>query len=70
MTSLTDTPPLILVADIGASTSRFALAGKADRPEKMLIMRNDEAQSIDDAIERYLIAVGVRPRAAVLAVAA
>ena len=59
----------ILLADIGGTNSRFAFAGASGRPEHVVIIENDTVQSLETAIETYLGRTGVRPRAAVLAVA-
>src|SRR6476619_5250793 len=60
---------LTLLADIGGSKSRFALANSAGRPERILIMDNDTVADLDGAISRYLDETGARPRAAMLAIA-
>src|ERR1700716_4148897 len=54
---------LTLLADIGGSKSRFALANSAGRPERILIMENDTA------VCRYLDETGASPRAATMAIA-
>jgi glucokinase len=59
----------ILVADIGGTTSRFALAGKGERPRDVVVIANDEADSAEDAIASALAKFSARPRRAVLAVA-
>src|SRR5262249_29563608 len=58
-----------LVADIGGSKSRFALAKSAGAPERMLVIENDTVADLDAAVARYLEETGARPRAATLAVA-
>ncbi|HEY7664385.1 MAG TPA: glucokinase [Xanthobacteraceae bacterium] len=58
-----------LLADIGGSRSRFALANSAGRPERLLVIDNDEVGGLDEAVARYLEETGARPRAATLAVA-
>src|SRR5258705_4828615 len=60
---------LTLLADIGGSKSRFALANSAGRPERILIMDNDTVADLDGAVSRYLDETGARPRAATLAIA-
>ena len=60
---------LTLLADIGGSKSRFALANSAGRPERILIMDNDTVADLDGAVSRYLEETGARPRAATLAIA-
>jgi glucokinase len=58
-----------LVADIGGSKSRFALANSAGRPERMLVIENETAPDLESAIARYLEQIGVRPETATLAIA-
>ena len=58
-----------LVADIGGSKSRFALAHSAGAVERMLVIENDTVADLDTAVARYLDETGARPRAATLAVA-
>ena len=41
---------LTLLADIGGSKSRFALANSAGRPERILIMDNDTVADLDGAV--------------------
>jgi glucokinase len=59
----------ILLADIGGSKSRFALAGPAGRPERILVIENDTVTDLAAAVGRYLGATGAQPDAAVFAVA-
>lgn len=59
----------VLLADIGGTNSRFALAGPDGRPERTLIIENDTVADLEGAITRYLDETGARPGAAVLAVA-
>ena len=59
----------ILLADIGGTNSRFALAGSSGRPEHICIIENDSAPDLETAIANYCAEAGVRPNAAVLAVA-
>src|SRR5262247_781604 len=61
--------PLVLLADIGGTNSRFALAGSDGRPTRMLIIENDSVPSLEGAISRYLAETGACPSAAVLAIA-
>jgi len=61
---------VVLLADIGGTNSRFAVAGSDGRPANMLIIENDTVPNLEGAIARYLKDAGVRPSAAVLAVAA
>src|SRR5262244_4218222 len=58
-----------LLADIGGSKSRFALAKSAGPPERVLVIENDTVADLDAAVARYLEETGARPRAATLAVA-
>jgi glucokinase len=58
-----------LLADIGGSKSRFALANAAGRPERILVIENDTVADLEAAVGRYLDETGARPRAATLAVA-
>jgi glucokinase len=60
----------VLIADIGATNSRFALAGPGARPERMVKYRGDDIASFEDGIDCYVRECGVRPQAAVLAIAA
>jgi glucokinase len=60
---------LTLLADIGGSKSRFALANSAGRPERILIMENDTVADLDAAVCRYLDETGASPRAATMAIA-
>jgi glucokinase len=60
----------ILLADIGGTNSRFAVAGAWGRPEQIVIIENNSVASLETAIEAYLAQTGVGPQAAVLAVAA
>jgi glucokinase len=62
--------PIVLLADIGGTNSRFALAGSDGRPTRMLIIENDSVPNLEGAIARYLDESGALPSAAVLAVAA
>jgi glucokinase len=59
----------ILLADIGGSKSRFALAGPAGRPERTLVIENDTVADLAAAVARFLERTGARPDAAVFAVA-
>jgi glucokinase len=61
--------PAILLADIGGSKSRFALAHPGGRPEQVLLIHNDTVPDLESAITRYLDEIGARPRSAILAVA-
>jgi glucokinase len=58
-----------LVADIGGSKSRFALANSSGDLEHILVIQNDTFADLDAAVARYLEETDARPRAATLAVA-
>jgi glucokinase len=58
-----------LVADIGGSKSRFALANSSGDLKHILVIENDTVADLDAAVARYLEETGARPRAATLAVA-
>jgi len=60
----------VLLADIGGTNSRFALAGADGRPERTMIIENDTVANLEGAIATYIDKTGARPNAAVLAVAA
>ena len=59
----------ILLADIGGSKSRFALANSGGRPECIVVIDNDAVADLDGAVMRYLEETGAQPSAASLAVA-
>lgn len=59
----------VLLADIGGTYSRFALAGESGRPERIVTFANDTFSGVDAAILSYLEEVNAQPEAAVLAVA-
>src|SRR5207237_2186175 len=61
---------VILLGDIGGTHSRFAFAGSDGRPQRIKVIDNDQVADLETAIARYLEEMGVRPRAAVLAIAA
>jgi glucokinase len=58
-----------LVADIGGSKSRFALASSSGDLEHILVIQNDTFADLDAAVARYLEETDAHPRAATLAVA-
>src|SRR5262245_13363633 len=62
--------PAVLLADIGGTNSRLALAGSDGRPAHTRIIENDSVPNLEGAISRYLAETRARPSAAVLAVAA
>ena len=50
-----------LLADIGGSKSRFALASSAGAPARMSVIENDTVADLDAAVARYLEETGARP---------
>src|SRR2546428_12421563 len=56
-----------LVADIGGSKSRFALANSSGDLEHVLVIENDTVADLDAAVARYLEETGAHPRAGTLA---
>ena len=60
----------VLLADIGGTTSRFAVTGAHGRPEHIATMANNGLSGPAAAIARYLGQTNARPGAGVLAVAA
>src|SRR5271157_5618037 len=58
-----------LVADIGGSKSRFALAYSEGWPERIVVIKNETVADLETAVARYLEEAGVRPRAATFAIA-
>jgi glucokinase len=60
----------ILLADIGGTNSRFALADRGGQPERIQIIANDTVPDLGAAIAAYLQRTGAHTRRAVLAVAA
>jgi glucokinase len=59
----------ILIADIGGTTTRLALADPGGRPDHIIRFDNNDIDGIETAIERYLAGRPKRPRRAVLAAA-
>jgi glucokinase len=59
-----------LVADIGGTTSRFALVDAAGHPDRMQIIANESVDSLQTALRNYLATIPVQPSHAMLAVAA
>jgi glucokinase len=59
----------ILLADIGGSKSRFALAGSGGRPERILVIENDTVTDLETAVAHYLEKTGAQPGAGFFAVA-
>jgi glucokinase len=62
-------PPSILLADLGGTNSRFALAAPGGRPESIACLTNDGFAGAAAAIGHFLKETGARPVAGVLAVA-
>ena len=58
-----------LVADIGGSKSRFALANFHGEPERISVIENDTVADVETALAGYLQATGARPQTATLAIA-
>jgi glucokinase len=58
-----------LLADIGGTTSRFALFDASGRPGHTLTIANDSVGSIDEAIGQAMDRLSAKPRRAVIAVA-
>jgi glucokinase len=58
-----------LIADIGGSTSRFALAESGLRPRHIVTFANDTVGCLEAAIDQYLGQIAEMPASAVLAVA-
>jgi glucokinase len=58
-----------LLADIGGSKSRFAIANSSGALEHVQVIHNDTAADLDAAVARYLEETGAQPCAATLAVA-
>ncbi|MDB5599618.1 MAG: hypothetical protein JWN71_1662 [Xanthobacteraceae bacterium] len=61
---------LVLVGDIGGSTSRFGIAVPGERPRHVATVANDSMSSFEAAITHYLEGCSIRPMAALLAFAA
>jgi len=59
----------VLVADIGGTTTRFALAYPGCELHAISVVVHDTASTFEAAIERYLQQNQIRPHAAVLAIA-
>jgi glucokinase len=60
---------ITLLADIGGSKSRLALAQAAGRPERIQVIENDTVADLETAVARYLDETGACPQAAMLAIA-
>lgn len=59
----------VLLADIGATNSRFAVTDAHGRPQQMLAIENASVSGMAGAVTHYLAATGLRPHAAVLGIA-
>ena len=59
----------VLIADIGGSTSRFALAECGREPQQVIAVSNANFATLEAAIAQYLDHAAVRPRGAIFAVA-
>ena len=53
----------VLIADIGATNSRFALVGADGRPDRIISFADDGVESLEAAIARYLQLIGRKPSA-------
>jgi glucokinase len=59
----------VLIADIGGSSSRFALATAGQRPQQIVVVSNATVATLEGAIRQYLDYTRARPAAAIFAVA-
>ncbi|HZS63526.1 MAG TPA: ROK family protein [Xanthobacteraceae bacterium] len=59
----------VLLADIGGTHSRFAVASPGGRPERIAVFANQDFTGLEAAIAAYLAEHAVHPDSAVLAVA-
>ncbi len=59
-----------LIADIGGTTSRAALASQGGRPERIVTIANDSVDGPEGVLARLLDGANQRPHTAVLAFAA
>jgi len=59
----------ILLADVGGTHSRFALAGATGRPERIVVIANDMFADLETAVAQYLNDTGAPLYGAILAVA-
>lgn len=59
----------VLIADIGATTSRYAVVGLDGRPDRVVTLANDTVSGVEGGIARYLELARVHPTAAVLGIA-
>jgi glucokinase len=66
--SLSDPNLTVLLADLGGTSTRFALH-RGNGPEHVTVMANDDVPGPAAAIARFLSATGARPEFGVLAVA-
>jgi glucokinase len=58
-----------LLADVGGSKTRLALANTTGAPDRTLIIENDSVADLETAVTRYLEHTGEHPEAAVFAIA-
>ncbi len=61
--------PLVLLADLGGTNSRFGLCRSGGCPEHVVVVANDGHAGAEAAISRFLAETGARPECGVLAVA-
>jgi glucokinase len=59
----------ILLADVGGTHSRFALAGATGRPERIVVIANDMFADLETAVAQYLNDTDTSLHGAILAVA-
>jgi glucokinase len=60
---------ITLVADIGGTNSRFAVAQPGGRLESISVIHNDSVPDLEAAVANYLEEIGARPSAATFAIA-
>jgi glucokinase len=58
-----------LLADVGGSKTRLALANATGPPARILVIENDTVADLETAVTRYLEHTGEHPQAAIFAVA-
>jgi glucokinase len=59
----------ILLADVGGTHSRFALASATGRPERMVVISNDTFADLESAVAHYIKKTGASLYGAILAIA-
>src|SRR5947209_3689075 len=58
-----------LLADVGGSKTRLALANATGPPDRILVIENDTVADLETAVTQYLEHTGEHPQAAAFAVA-